>query len=134
MFVAREVSGPLVPREGGPRRPVHGFNAHVSMDPSTASVEQVAVTPANVNDGRTGPDVCLRILARRLPTAPIEARIRNAVRAKGGFLRIAATATWGRDEQETLARLDAWNAPIRRSYSKYPPVSPIRVTPPGMMG
>ena len=38
----------------------------------------------------------------------------NAVRAKGGSPRIAATAMWGRDEQETLARLDAWNAPIHR--------------------
>lgn len=24
------------------------------------------------------------------------------------------TAMWGRDEQETLAQLDAWNAPIHR--------------------
>ena len=38
----------------------------------------------------------------------------NAVRAKGGSPRIAAIAMWGRDEQETLARLDAWNAPIHR--------------------
>jgi transposase, IS5 family len=28
--------------------------------------------------------------------------------------RIIATAMWGRDEQETLARLDAWNQPIHR--------------------
>jgi IS5 family transposase len=38
----------------------------------------------------------------------------DAVRAKGGTPRIVATAMWGRDEQETLARLDAWNAPIHR--------------------
>ena len=57
--------------------------------------------------------LCLMILARCLPTAPIVA-LANAVRAKGGSPRIVATAMWGRDEQETLARLDAWNAQIHR--------------------
>jgi transposase, IS5 family len=78
-------------------------------------VEQVTVTPANVNDGRAGPDA--------LPDDPGEvfagsayrgSHFGDAVRAKGGSPRIAATAMWGRDEQETLARLDAWNAPIHR--------------------
>jgi len=36
------------------------------------------------------------------------------VRAKGGTPRVALAAMWGRDEQETLARLEAWNAPIQR--------------------
>jgi IS5 family transposase len=36
------------------------------------------------------------------------------VRAKGGTPRVIATAMWGRDEAETLARLDAWNQPIHR--------------------
>ena len=36
------------------------------------------------------------------------------MRARGGTPRIAATAMWGHDEQETLARLAAWNAPIHR--------------------
>ena len=34
---------------------------------------------------------------------------REAVRAKGGSLRVAVTGMWGRDEAETLARLQAWN-------------------------
>ncbi|HEY8128148.1 MAG TPA: transposase, partial [Hyphomicrobium sp.] len=38
----------------------------------------------------------------------------DAVHAKGGRPRIVATAMWGHDEQETLARLDAWNQPIHR--------------------
>jgi IS5 family transposase len=97
------------------RAAVHGFKAHVGADASTALVEQVAVTPANVNDGRAGPDA--------LPDGPGEvfadsayrgSHFANAVRAKGGSPRIAAIAMWGRDEQETLARLDAWNAPIHR--------------------
>ena len=55
------------------------------------------------------------ILARCLPTAPIAARISPMqFGAKGGSPRIVATAMWGRDEQETLARLDAWNAQIHR--------------------
>jgi IS5 family transposase len=35
---------------------MHGFKAHVAADADTAFVEQVCVTPANVNDGRAGPD------------------------------------------------------------------------------
>ena len=70
------------------RAAVHGFKAHVGADASTALVEQVAVTPANVNDGRAGPDA--------LPEDPGEvyadsayrgAHFGNAVRAKGGLPR-----------------------------------------------
>ena len=95
------------------RAAVYGFKAHVGADASSALVEPVAVTPANVNDGRAGPDA--------LPDDPGEvfadsayrgSHFANAVRARGGSPRIVATAMWGRDEQETLARLDAWNAPI----------------------
>jgi transposase, IS5 family len=97
------------------RPAVHGFKAHVGADAGTALVEKIFVTPANVNDGRAGPDA--------LPDDPGEvfadsayrgAYFSDAVRAKGGTPRIVATAMWGRDEQETLARLDAWNAPIHR--------------------
>ena len=97
------------------RAAVHGFKAHVGADASTALVEQVSVTPANVNDGRAGPDA--------LPDHPGEvfadsayrgSHFGDAVRAKGGWPRIVATAMWGFDEQDTLAKLDAWNAPIHR--------------------
>ena len=100
---------------GSSIRAAPGFKAHVGADASTALVEQVAVTPANVNDGRAGPDA--------LPEDPGEVfadsasrgkHFGDAVRAKGGTPRIVSTAMWGRDEQETLARLDAWNAPIHR--------------------
>ena len=37
------------------RPAVHGFKAHVGADADTALVEEVAVTPANINDGRAGP-------------------------------------------------------------------------------
>ena len=38
------------------RAAVHGFKAYVGADPDTALAEEVAVTPANVNDGKAGPD------------------------------------------------------------------------------
>lgn len=94
---------------------VHGFKAHVGADADTAIVEEIAVTSANINDGRAGPDA--------LPDNPGEvfadsayrgSHFRDAVRAKGGIPRIVATGMWGRDEQETLAKLKAWNQPIHR--------------------
>jgi IS5 family transposase len=97
------------------KRAVHGFKAHVGADATTALVEKISVTPANVNDGRAGPDA--------LPDDPGEVfadsayrgpHFGDAVRAKGGTPRVVLTAMWGRDEQETLARLDAWNQPIHR--------------------
>ena len=59
--------------------------AHVAADADTALVEEVAVTPANINDGRAGPAA--------LPDTPGEvfadsayrdAHFREAVRRKGG--------------------------------------------------
>lgn len=94
---------------------VHGFKAHVGADADTALVEEVAITPANVNDGRAGPDA--------LPDDPGEVfadsayrgnHFGDAVRAKGGTPRIVATGMWGSDEAETVKRLDAWNRPIHR--------------------
>jgi len=88
------------------RRPaVHGLKAHVGADADTALVEEVAITPANVNDGKAGPEA--------LPDDPGEVfadsayrgkHFETAVRAKGGTPRIVATGMWGRDEGETLAR------------------------------
>jgi IS5 family transposase len=94
---------------------VHGFKAHVGADANTALVEEIAVTPANINDGRAGPDA--------LPDNPGEVfadsayrgnHFRDAVRAKGGVPRIVATGMWGRDEAETLRKLHEWNQPIHR--------------------
>ena len=75
---------------------VHGFKAHVGADAETGLVEEVAVTPANVNDGKAGPDV--------LPDDPGEVfadsayrgrHFGDAVRAKGGTPRVVATGMWG---------------------------------------
>jgi IS5 family transposase len=97
------------------RKAAHGFKAHVGADADTALVEKIAVTPANVNDGRAGP--------KALPDDPGEvfadsayrgSHFGSAVRAKGGTPRVVATGMWGRDERETMARLYAWNQPIHR--------------------
>lgn len=97
------------------RAAVHGFKAPVGADATTALVERVAVTPANVNDGRAGPEA--------LPDDPGEVfadsayrgpHFGQAVRARGGTPRITATGMWGRDAAEVQARLEAWNQPIHR--------------------
>lgn len=101
------------------RAAVHGFKAHVGADASAGLVERISVTPANINDGRAGPDA--------LPDEPGDvfadsayrgSHCGDAVRAKGGTPRLIATAMWGRDEQETLVRLDAWNAPIHHTRAR----------------
>jgi IS5 family transposase len=97
------------------RKAAHGFKAHVGADADTALVEKISVTPANVNDGRAGPEA--------LPDNPGEvfadsayrgSHFGSAVRAKGGTPRIVATGVWARDEQEAQAWLKAWNQPIHR--------------------
>lgn len=101
------------------RKAVHGVKAHVGADATTALVEQIAITPANINDGRAGPDA--------IPNDPGEVfadsayrgnHFRDAVRSKGGTLRVAATSMWGRDEQETLAQLKAWNDDVHRTRGR----------------
>lgn len=97
------------------KRAVHGFKAHVGADAATALVEEVSITPANINDGKAGPQA--------LPDNPGEVfadsayrgnHFCDAVLAKGGTPRIVATGMWGRDETETLRKLHEWNQPIHR--------------------
>lgn len=94
---------------------VHGFKAHVGADADTALVEEIAITPANINDGKAGPEA--------LPDAPGDVfadsayrgrHFKDAMRARGGKPCIVAVGMWGSDEAETLRRLDAWNRPIHR--------------------
>ena len=47
-------------------------------------------------------------------SADLGSHFREAVRANGGTPRIVATGMWGRDEQETLCKLNEWNQPIHR--------------------
>ena len=109
----RDTDARWVKHQGKPA--VHGFKAHVGADADTALVEEIAITTANINDGRAGPDA--------LPDDPGEvfadsacqgSHFAEAVRAKGRTPRIVATGMWGRDEQETLGKLKEWNQPIHR--------------------
>jgi IS5 family transposase len=94
---------------------IHGFKAHVAADADTALVEKIAVTPANINDGRAGPDAVPADPGEVFADSAYRGRhFAQAVQAKGGTPRVIATGMWGRDVQETLARLDAWNQPIHR--------------------
>ena len=97
------------------RKAVHGFKAHVGADADTALVEEVAITPANINDGKAGPGA--------LPDDPADVfadsayrgdHFGAAVRAKGGTPRVIATGMWGADTRKTLARLAAHNRPIHK--------------------
>ncbi|WP_126174371.1 IS5 family transposase [Altericroceibacterium xinjiangense] len=97
------------------KKAVHGFKAHVGADADTALVEKISVTPANVNDGRAGPEA--------LPDDPGEvfadsayrgSHFGSAILAKGGVPRIVTTSVWARSEREAQARLNAWNQPIHR--------------------
>ncbi len=97
------------------RRAVHGFKAHIGADADTTLVEEIAITPANINDGKAGPNA--------LPENPGNVYADSAYRgdhfgkaviAKGGIPRVVATDMWGRDEAEIRARLHAWNQPIQR--------------------
>jgi transposase, IS5 family len=94
---------------------VHGFKAHVDADVTTALVEKIAITPANVNDGRAGPDALPDDSEEVFADSAYRgSHFSGAVRARGGTPRVIATGMWGRHEAETLARLDAWNQPIHR--------------------
>ena len=97
------------------RRAVHGYKAHVACDEDTALIEKVAVTPANVNDGKAGRDI--------IPEDPGEVyadsayrgeRFRGAVEARGGRARVVATAVWARDEDTARTKLAEINGPIHR--------------------
>jgi transposase, IS5 family len=74
------------------RKAVHGFKAHVGADADTAIVEELAVTPGNVNDGRAGgaalPKSPGEVYADSAYRGPVFA---GAVKAKGGSARVAAT-------------------------------------------
>ncbi|WP_415530536.1 IS5 family transposase [Gluconacetobacter sp.] len=101
------------------RKAVHGFKAHVGADATTALVEQIAIMPANINDGRAGPDAIPNDLGEVFADSAYRGNhFRDAVRSKGGTLRVAATSMWGRDEQETLAQLKAWNDDVHRTRGR----------------
>ncbi|WP_201863262.1 IS5 family transposase [Microvirga soli] len=92
------------------RRAIHGFKAHVAADAVTALVEEVTVTPGNVNDGRAGGEA--------LPENPGDVyadsayrgtAFASAVQSKGGCPRVVQTGVWSRPGGSALRKLRAWN-------------------------
>jgi IS5 family transposase len=93
------------------RAAVYGFKAHVGADASTALIEQVAVTPANANDGRAGPDALPEHLGEVFADSAYRgAHFGNAVRAKGG----SPHGRYSDMGPRRTAGLDAGNAQIHR--------------------
>jgi len=101
------------------RKAIHGYKAHVGADADTAIVEQVAVTPGNAHDGRSGhmalPDDPGEVFA---DSAYRGQAFAGAVKAKGGTPRVAATSVWAKSDpasQEAAERwLAEWNGAIQR--------------------
>ncbi|MER8831041.1 IS5 family transposase [Mesorhizobium sp. M0938] len=90
------------------RPAVHGFKAHVGADADTALVEEIAITPANINDGKAGADALLDDPGEVFADSAYRGNhFGDAVRAKGGTPRVVATGMWGRDEAEIWAHLEA---------------------------
>ena len=87
----------------------------MGADAETALVEEVAVTPGNVNDGRAG--------SQALPDDPGDVYADSAYRgqvfgsavvARGGRPKVVQTSAWGRPGDDTLRRLKAWNWSVNR--------------------
>lgn len=97
------------------RKAVHGFKAHVGADADTAIVEELSVTPGNVNDGRAGhaalPDDPGAVYA---DSAYRGQAFASAVRAKGGCPHVVQTGVWGRDGDGALKKLKSWNYSVQR--------------------
>jgi IS5 family transposase len=92
------------------RKAIHGFKAHVAADADTALVEELTVTPGNVNDGRAGGEV--------LPENPGDVyadsayrgtAFASAVQSKGGCPHVVQTGVWGRPGGSAVRKLRAWN-------------------------
>jgi transposase, IS5 family len=97
------------------RKAIHGFKAHIGADADTAIVEELHVTPGNINDGRAGGDA--------LPDCPGKVYADSAyrgetfaatVRTKGGTPLVIQTSLWGRSRNDALAKLKSWNHSVQR--------------------
>jgi IS5 family transposase len=101
------------------RKAIHGYKAHVGADADTAIVEKISVTPGNAHDGRSGhmalPDDPGQVYA---DSAYRGAAFAEAVRARGGTPRVAATGIWAKADatsQAAAARhLAEWNRAIQQ--------------------
>ncbi|WP_367161338.1 hypothetical protein ABUE34_15840 (plasmid) [Kozakia baliensis] len=69
-------------------------------------VEQITITPADINDGYAGPDAVPDDPGEVLADSAYQGdHFRGAVWSKGSPLCVTATSMWRRNEKETLAVL-----------------------------
>lgn len=94
---------------------VHGYKAHVSSGTKTDLIKRIHTTPANMNDGKTGPYV--------IPDTPGDVfadsayrggPFKQAVEAKGGRARVVATGVYAKSDEEAKALLAQINGPIHK--------------------
>jgi len=82
-------------------------------------VEEIAITPPNVNGGKASPDAVPDDPGAVFADSAYQGRhFGDVFRAKGGTPLIVATGMWGRDEAEIAKRLRAWNQPICRIHGR----------------
>ncbi|MDX1406439.1 MAG: IS5 family transposase [Woeseiaceae bacterium] len=97
------------------RKAVHGYKAHTASDETTDLVEEITVTPANVNDGKAGCDVVPDnpgdVYADSAYRGP---RFRQAVEERGGRARVVIFQVWARNAEDARAKLKAQNGPIHK--------------------
>ncbi len=97
------------------RKAIHGFKAHVGADADTALVEELSITPGNVNDGRAGsgalPDNPGEVYADSAYCGQV---FGSAVLGCGGVPKVVLTGAWGRPGDDTLRKLRAWNHGVNR--------------------
>lgn len=103
-------------------RAVHGFKAHVCADADRALIEEVVVTPANVNDGKAGPEALPDEPGDTFADSAYRGRsFSDAVRAKGGRARVVGAGDVGTQREgnsETIARLEPADPPGPRAHRK----------------
>lgn len=94
---------------------VHGFKAHVGADADTTLVEEVAITPANINDGKAG--------AEALPDDPGEVFADSAyIEAFNGRFRVEClNPHWFLTLADAREKMEDW----RRYYNEVRPHSAI---------
>jgi IS5 family transposase len=73
-------------------------------------VEELTVTPSNVNDGRAGGEVLSDNPGDAYPDSAYRGTVfASAVQTEGWSPRVVQTGVWGRPADNTLRKLQAWN-------------------------
>ena len=102
-----------VKHKGKPAR--HGYKAHITADKTTALIESLGTTKANVNDGKAGKTIIADnpgdvYADSAYGGSPFKA----AVALKGGRARVVVTGVYARTQAEAEERLRKIHGPIHK--------------------